>query len=296
MAHPQIQAIRELLAASGFDAETIEERRAALDASAGALPAPEGLDIEAATLGGRPVEWLVPTGGRRERVLLYLHGGGYCIGSIATHRGLAGRLALAAQTAVAVLEYRLAPAEPYPAAVEDAVAAYVELLDGGLRPGAVAIGGDSAGGGLTIATLVALGQRGIPQPAAGICLSPWVDLTQSSPSYQAKAGLDPMLTKAGLDQYAEAYLAGTPATDPLASPVHAPLEGLPPLLIEVGEDELLLDDAVTLEAKARVDGVTVDVRIWPHMIHVFQAFPEELLPESGESIRRIADFLSRHLT
>lgn len=294
MANPQIEMIRELLAASGFDAGTIHERRAALEASSGAIPAPDGVTIEADALGGTTTEWLTPTDAARDRVLLYLHGGGYCIGSVNTHRNFGGRLALAADVAVAMLDYRLAPEHPFPAAVDDAVEAYAHLLDLGHDPSSIAVGGDSAGGGLTVATLLSLRDRGLPLPAAGVCLSPWADLSQTAAAYD-RVPDDPMLSRENLDQMAEAYAGLTPVSDPLVSPIHGDLTGLPPLLIEAGDAERLVDDATTLAERARAAGVIVDVKIWPEMIHVFQVFPEEILPESGQSIARIAAFLRTHL-
>jgi len=294
MANPQIELIRELLAASGFDAGTIHERLAALEASSGAIPAPEGVHVETDALGGTPAEWLTPAGTERERVLLYLHGGGYCIGSINTHRNFGGRLALAAELSVAMLDYRLAPEHPFPAAVDDAVEAYAHLLDLGHDPASIAVGGDSAGGGLTVATLLSLRHRGLPLPAAGVCLSPWADLSQTAEAYD-RVQDDPMLSRENLDEMALAYAGLVPIDDPLLSPIHGDHSGLPPLLIEAGDAERLVDDAVTLAERAQAAGVSVDLKIWPDMIHVFQVFPEELLPESGQSLARIASFLRAHL-
>jgi epsilon-lactone hydrolase len=288
--------VRELVAAAGFDrAMSLEERRAHMAATAGAIPAPEGVVVEPDTVGGRPAEWMRPPGGERGRVLLYLHGGGYCVGSIASHRSFAGRLALATRHSVCNLEYRLAPEDPFPAAIDDVVAAFDDIVARGHDPRSVAIGGDSAGGGLTAATLLALRDRGGAQPAAGVCISPWADLTQSSATYVSRAEADPMCDKAGLDLMAKAYRGDVDATNPLVSPVYADLGGLPPLLIDVGDAEVLLDDAITLAERATASGVDVTFTVWPEMVHVFQAFPAELLPESDESIAAIATFLGKHL-
>jgi epsilon-lactone hydrolase len=296
MSHHGVEIIAAFLADSGFSAGTITEQRAAMAASAEHAPLEPGVRVEPTTLGGRPAEWLWPEGERPESVILYLHGGGYCIGSMDTHRGLAGRLALAAQSTVAVLDYRLAPEHPFPAALDDATAAYGDLLARGIPADRIAIAGDSAGGGLTAAVLVALRRSGAELPVAAACLSPWVDLTQSSPSYRSKADADPMVTAAGLDEMARCYLGGEDAHNELASPLFAAdLGGLPPVLIEVGEREVLLDDATRLADKIREAGGAVTLTVWPEMIHVFQAFPAEVIPESAQSVTAVGRFLAEHL-
>ena len=182
MAHAGIDAIRSMLADSGLGESTIAEQRESMAAVA-TMPPPAGTTATPDSVGGRPAEWLLPAGVEdRSPVLLYLHGGGYCIGSLGTHRNLAGLLALASGLAVCNLDYRLAPEHPFPAAVDDALAAYRDLLDRGTDPSVIAIGGDSAGGGLTVALLVAARDAGLPLPALGVCLSPWTDLTQSVPA------------------------------------------------------------------------------------------------------------------
>jgi acetyl esterase/lipase len=296
VAHQGIDMVREIVAAAGFgETLPLEERRARMEASAGSIPAPDGVTVEPDIVGGRPAEWMRPDGVERGRVVLYLHGGGYCVGSIASHRNFAGRLALVAGLSVCNLEYRLAPEHPFPAAIDDAVAAFDDIVARGHDPGTVAIGGDSAGGGLTAATLLALRDRGGPQPAAGVCISPWADLTQTSATYESRADVDPMCNKAGLDLMAAAYRSGADATDPLVSPVYADLGGLPPLLIDVGDAEVLLDDAVALAERAVAAGVDVRLTVWPEMVHVFQAFPPEILPESDQSLAAIAAFLDERL-
>jgi monoterpene epsilon-lactone hydrolase len=295
MSHPGIELITTYLSESGFGAGTIAEQREAMARMVGAPPAPDGVGVETMTLGGRRAERLTPEAAK-DGTVFYLHGGGYCTGSLDSHRGLAGRIALAARCQVVTLDYRLAPEHPHPAGLTDALAAYSELLASGLRPERMAIAGDSAGGGLTMATLVALRDQGGPMPAAGVCLSPWVDLTQSAPSYATLGPDDPMITKAGLDLYAHAYLAGAPATTPLASPLFADdLSGLPPMFVEVGAREALLDDATRLADRLQEAGGTVSLTIWPELIHVFQAFPGNVVPEADQSIDAIAAFLAHHL-
>ncbi|MGZ4707922.1 MAG: alpha/beta hydrolase [Acidimicrobiales bacterium] len=296
MANANIELIREIVAGSGLDAATIDEQRAGMEATAGAIPPSDGVTVEPTTVAGRPAEWIAPRDGASDRVVLYLHGGGYCIGSIRTHRNLASRLALAYGGRVLNLDYRLAPEHPFPAAIDDVLGAYGELLDAGRSPGQIAIAGDSAGGGLTVASLVAIRQQGLPFPAAGVCLSPWVDLTQSSATYVSRADVDPMVTKAGLDVMAAAYLGVATLNEPLASPLFADLTGLPPLLVQVGDAEVLLDDSLALRDTARAAGVDVTFDLWPEMIHVVQAFPPELLPESDLSIGKVAAFLQDRLT
>jgi len=295
MSHPGIDMVRSLLQESGFDSGTIEERRASMERALASAAPPAGVTVRPEELGGRPAEWIAPEGGRPDVVVLYLHGGGYCIGSLGTHRDLAARIAVAAGVTVVTLDYRLAPEHPFPAALDDACAAYAELLERGFGPGSVAVAGDSAGGGLTVATALALGDRGLGAPAALACLSPWVDLTQTADSYAQRAGVDPMVTRSGLDEMAAAYLAGADARDELASPVFsARLGALPPVTVHVGSDEVLFDDAMTLVEGIRAAGGSATVTVWPDLVHVFQAFPSALVPESDLSIAAIAAHLSEH--
>jgi acetyl esterase/lipase len=239
-----------------------------------------------------PAEWVVAPGADARRVILYLHGGGYTIGSINTHRELAARLSRAAAARVLVIDYRLAPEHPHPAAVDDATAAYRWLLANGVDPARIVVAGDSAGGGLTVATLVALRDAHTPLPAAGVCLSPWVDLEGSGESMTTKAAVDPMVQRDGLLKMAAAYLAGQDARTPLAAPLYANLSGLPPLLIQVGTAETLLDDSTRLAERARKAGVNVTLDPWEDMIHVFQAFAT-YLPEARQAIDRIGEFVKQ---
>jgi phosphinothricin tripeptide acetyl hydrolase len=296
MGHPGVEVITAFLADSALTGGTILEQRAAMAEVASASAPPEGVAVESVSLGGRPGEWLTPEGGPTDAVVLYLHGGGYCIGSLATHRDLAGRVASAAGCPAVTLDYRLAPEHPFPAAVDDATAAYSDLLARGLRPERIAVAGDSAGGGLTMAVLLALRAAGIPLPAAAVCLSPWTDLTQSSTAYLDRAAVDPMVSKAGLDLMARAYLGDTDPRTELASPLYAEdLSGLPPVRIEVGEHEVLIEDATRLAARLESAGVSVSLVVWPELIHVFQAFPGSLLPEADRSISGVGAFLADRL-
>ena len=292
MTHPGIAIVRDLLGDSRLQPSSIEERRAGLEAMTGAQPAPEGVVVEVIELAGRPAERLTPAHGAiDDAVLLYLHGGGYVSGSPQTHRTYAGNLALGTGAAVVTLDYRLGPEDPFPAGLNDALLAFDQLA-----PARVAIAGDSAGGGLTLATAVALRDRGAAMPVALLLVSPWTDLTQSAPSYEAKADEDPMLTAESLTQMAEAYLAGADPRTELASPLRADHAGLPPTRIDVGSAEVLLDDSTVLADRLRAAGVPVELQVWDEMIHVFPAFPPDLLPEAAEAIALQSAFLAQHLT
>ncbi|HVB94615.1 MAG TPA: alpha/beta hydrolase [Acidimicrobiales bacterium] len=297
MSHPGIDIVKTLLADAGLLTGPIDQQRAAMDAASVGAPPPVGVSVETAELGGRPAEWLAPDGVGRDAAVLYLHGGGYCSGSLDSHRDLAARIGIASGCAVVTLAYRLGPEDPFPAAVDDAVAAYRQLVADGIPPERLAVAGDSAGGGLTVALLLALRARGIPQPAAAVCLSPWVDLTQSAPSYQGLVDSDPMLSREALDDLADAYLAGTDPRAELASPLFAAdLSGLAPLRIEVGANEVLLDDATRLAERATAAGNQVTLTVWPEMIHVFQAFPGVILPETDLSVAGIGEFVAGRLS
>jgi len=294
--HPGVELISAFLAESGLTTGSVAERRTAMERITGSAPPPDGVGVETVTLAGRPAERITPDGNHADSMVLYLHGGGYCSGSLDSHRQLASRIALAAASPVTLLDYRLAPEHPFPAAVTDATGAYRELLTLGTDPRRTAVAGDSAGGGLTVATLLALRSGGDPLPAAAVCLSPWADLTQSAPSYDALADRDPMVTRLGLDEMAQAYLGEADPRTELASPLFAAdLGRLPPVLIEVGAHEVLLDDATGLADRIGAAGGSVTLTVWPELVHVFQAFPGDVIPEADESIAAIGSFLARHL-
>jgi acetyl esterase/lipase len=269
---------------------TIAEMRAGMEAMASAAVIPDDVKCDKVSAGGVPAEWVVAENADHGRVILYLHGGGYVVGSINTHRELASRLSRATAARVLLIDYRLGPEHPHPAAVDDAVTAYRWLLSEGGSPSRMAIGGDSAGGGLTVATLVAVRDAGLPMPAVGVCLSPWVDLEGIGESMTTKAAVDPMVQRDGLLKMAAAYLGGQSPRTPLASPLYANLSGLPPLLIQVGTAETLLDDSTRLAERARKAGVKVTLEPWEDMIHVWQAFAS-LLPEGRDAIEHIGEFV-----
>ena len=272
------------------DLLTVAERRAQYERAEKVFPTPPEVKVERVSAPVAPAEWLRPPGAAAGRVVLYLHGGGYVIGSPRSHRHLAAAVAVAGQASALLLDYRLAPEHPYPAAVDDATAAYRWLLDQGIAPGHIVIGGDSAGGGLTMATLLALREARLPLPAGGVCISPWVDLTFSGASYRTRAAVDPIVTRPGIDEMARAYLGATAARAPLASPLFADLHGLPPLLIHVGSDEVLLDDAVQLADRAKAAGVDATLEVWDRMVHVWHWFLP-MLDEAQSAVDGIGRFI-----
>lgn len=291
MASPELDSVIAMLRASPRTGDVPPvEARAHLEAMCSVFEPPGDLRCTPIEAGGARAEWIVPEPVSRARTLLYLHGGGYMVGSPNTHRDLTQRLARAADARVLSVDYRLAPEHPFPAAVDDAVAAYRFLLRSDVPPARIAIAGDSAGGGLTVATLLALREAGDPLPAAGVCLSPWTDLAGTGESMRTKVDEDPMCDWPRLSRMAAFYLGEVDPRTPLASPLYADLRGLPPLLIQVGTAETLLDDATRLAERARAAGVDVALEVWPDMIHVFQAFAM-LLPEARDAIDRIGGFL-----
>lgn len=290
MANQQLDIILQgLKAALEKPGLTIPELRATFEGMTASAPIPADLKCTPVDAGGVPAEWIAAPGAADDRVILYLHGGGYVIGSIKTHRDMMGRLSRAAKAKVLGLDYRLAPEHPHPAAVEDATKAYRWLLSKGTKPNRIAIGGDSAGGGLTLATLVALRDAGDPMPAAAMCLSPWTDMEGTGESMKTKAAIDPLVQRDGLLGMAQAYLQGKDPKSPLASPVHANLKGLPPLLIQVGEREVLLDDSTRVAERAKSAGVNTTLEVWDGMVHVWHLFAA-ILPEGQQAIERLGQF------
>jgi acetyl esterase/lipase len=241
-----------------------------------------------------PAEWICAPGIQDDRVLLYFHGGGYVIGSMRTHRVMLSRISRATGVKVLGLDYRLAPESPFPAPVEDALSAYRWLLGNGYSPRNIALGGDSAGGGLVVAALVAMRYMGEPLPAAGVCLSPWIDMEATGASFTTNAQVDPSVSKERIVNIARVYLAGKNPRAPLASPMYADLHGLPPLLVQVGSIETLLDDAKTLTERAQAAGVEVTLEVWEDMPHVWQHYAP-ILPEGQQAVAGIGDFLRKHV-
>ena len=243
--------------------------------------------------GGVTAEWVTAEGAPESRVVLYLHGGGYIIGSTRTHRPLMAELSRASSARVLGLDYRLAPEHPFPAPIEDAVAAYRWLLNEGYDPARIAVAGDSAGGGLTVAALVQIRYVGLPMPGAAVCISPWVDMEGLGESMETRADADPMVGKEGLLLSAKTYLGGTDPRAPLAAPLYADLRGLPPTLIQVGDAEVLLDNSTRLAGIAREAGVHVEMDVWDDMIHVWHLFAP-ILPEGRQALSQAGEFIKKH--
>ena len=271
----------------------IETMRAGM-AAAPPYPQPPDVRWEAVDADGVSCEWNVPDDCVEGRTIVYYHGGGYGIGSVEGHRGLCSNLARATRARVLSVDYRLAPEHPFPSAVDDALVAYRWAVAQGADPAKTAIGGDSAGGGLTVATLIALREAGDVLPAAGLCLSPWVDLTGSNPRIAEVAPSDPMLSPAVLEVFAKAYLAGADPRSPTASPAFADLAGLPPLLIQAGTAEILIGEIEAFAKKAEAAGVDVELEIWDDMLHVWQTFAD-MLPEGRQALADIGKYVEARL-
>lgn len=293
MSKEQMNAIAQmLLAADGASPDMpVEEQRIAMEATTSAFPVPDGGKIVAETVGGVPCEWQWIDGVDESKALLYFHGGGYVIGSPKTHRSLVIELSRVSGIKALSVDYRLAPENPFPAAVEDAVAVYKALLDGGTPAEKIVVAGDSAGGGLALALMLSAKEQGLPQPAAAALLSPWSDLRLNSATFESRKDADPMVTHDGISQMASAYLGDASPDTALASPILANLGGLAPMLIHAGDAEVLLDDAVVLARNAKDAGADVTLKIWDHMIHVFQAF-YPMVYEAREAVNEIGAFLA----
>ncbi len=291
----QLTAIRSMLAANPIIAPgaSLADMRKGLDAMGNMVPRLAEVSALAIDAGGVPAEWLIPQANAATRVVLHLHGGGYVLGSVQSHRALLERLAIAAGCRVLAPNYRLAPEAPFPAAVEDACAAYRWLIAQGISPKSIAVSGDSAGGGLVLATLFALRDAGDALPACAIAISPWTDMEGLGASMQTRAAVDPMVQKSGIDDLARIYLNGADPKSPLASPLYGSFKGLPPLLIQVGDAETLLDDTTRITPKMKADGLDVTVEIWPEMIHVWHLFAA-MLDEGQAAIDRIGAFVRSH--
>lgn len=292
----QRSAVDALLrSAPNNDHAPVEQRRARY-AETQSRPLPADVSAAEVTLGGRPALELVPSGipDDDRPVLLYFFGGRYVVGTPRTGAVIAARLAQRLGARAFVPAYRLAPENPFPAAVDDALAAYRDLLDRGIAPAQISLAGDSAGGGLSLATLLAARSVGLPLPSSAAVFSPWVDLTLSGATIDTLAGVDPLFTRDRLRHDADRYAPWAAANAPLASPVFADLTGLPPLLVQVGANEILLDDAVRLVARAGAVGVDSTLEIWPGVPHVFQSFAG-MLDDAERALDRAGQFLRRHL-
>ncbi len=271
MNYPELEQLLDTLR-SRPKISDIAERRRMFDANATNFAPADDVTIEAMQLGGVNAEKSRSPGDNDDGALLYVHGGGYVIGSLDSHRHVVTEAGRACGVPGYALDYRLAPEAPFPAPVEDTVAAYRALLESGLEPSRIAIAGDSAGGGLVVSALVAIRDADLPQPACGWSISPWVDRESLGATMPSNAPNDPTVQKEGLLDFARHYLNGADPRSPLAAPIHADLSGIAPLLIQVGSIETLLDDAVRLAGHAAAAGVATRLDVWPEMPHVWHLF------------------------
>lgn len=294
MADQEIDAIRALLLARPRP-DGLNDRRKRLDDLGTQYQIPTDVHIESVEANGVRVEWSSSPDADPACVILFLHGGGYVSGSLDSHRPLATEIGRVCGARTLALGYRLAPEFPFPAALEDALAGYRFLLSSGIDPRHIAVAGDSAGGGLTVALMVSARDAGLPQPACGWCISPWVDLECLSESMTSKAEVDPLIQKPYLKELAQAYLNGADPRTPLASPIYAGLKGLAPLLIQVGSAETLLDDAVRLANVAGAADVAVTLEIWPDMIHAWPLFHQQVTA-GRHAIARAAAFMHSRMS
>jgi epsilon-lactone hydrolase len=278
----------------GWNRDTsVAQMRNDWDAAFGGTAAP--VTCESVIAGGVDGEWISPADTPLDKAILYFHGGGFRIGSVDSHRDLISQIALASGCRVLAINYRLAPEHRFPAALDDALASYGWMLDRGLKSSNVAFAGDSAGGNLALAAMLALRERSLPLPVSAVLMSPWTDLAATGASYVTRAEADPIHQRSMILALARNYLGGQgDPCDPLVSPLYADLTGLPSLLIQVGDRETVLDDSVMFADLARAAGVDVSLEVWDGMIHVFQMFGAEL-PEAHRAISSIAKFLNRHL-
>lgn len=294
MASPELDTVLQMIRARSAEVRhTIEDHRLSYERIMANLPLEDDITTEKLGAGGVAAEWIDAPNADKNTVLLYLHGGGYAFGSMRTHRVMLAHVSRAAEARVLGLDYRLAPEFPFPAPVEDSLAAYRWLLDQGINPKKIVIGGDSAGGGLMVAALVALKYRGEPMPAAGVGISSWTDMEATGQSYVTNAELDPSVNRDRILSIAKIYMADKDPSAPLASPIHADLTGLPPLLLQVGSIETLLDDTRELAKRAKAAGVQVEVDVWDDMPHVWHHYAP-ILPEARQAIGRIGEFMKKH--
>ena len=272
----------------------VHRMRTVWHALANTLWTASGVDVRRTDFAGMRAEWLTPQAPARGKAMLYLHGGAYVFGNCTTHRQLVSYVARACNVRALVIEYRLAPEHSFPAAIEDSLAAYRALRDEGYGPGDIILGGDSAGGGLVMALLLSLRDAGEELPAGAVMLSPWLDLTASGESMTTRAKRDPWFKPPDMPIIASYYCEEDEYRHPLVSPVYADVKGLPPIYIQVGDDEILLSDSIRIAEKLETAGGEVTLEIWPDMFHVFQVFVHQM-PESREAIDKFAPFVKSRL-
>jgi monoterpene epsilon-lactone hydrolase len=294
MASPEFHALQEKMAAAPPPSPPadIRELRARIDANMGQIPLAEGTTATEVDANGVHSILCTRAGGEDDPLIVYLHGGGFRIASALAYRAFGTHLAKAANARVLLVDYRLAPENPFPAAVEDTVSAYQWVLDQGTPAERVVVAGDSAGGGLTASLLLAAKDRGMPLPAGAVCLSPWVDLTNSAFTYDSRSSADKLFSKTSADEARALYLGDHDPQDPLASPLFGAWSGMPPLLILVGDAEVLLDDAAQLASVAAAAGVDVEHHVYSEMPHVWPiSYPA--YPEAVDAVMQVADFVQR---
>lgn len=292
MGSPESQTLREMIKKQREDAttKTLAEKRQAMDEMSERLfDLEDDVKLEKTEMRGVQCEWVTIQGCSEEKVILYLHGGGYSRGSIFSHRHLAADLSRLANSKALVVDYRLAPEHPYPAALEDALAVYKELLKN-VSPENIAIAGDSAGGNLTLVTMLALKDEGLPLPKAAVLMSPWTDMKLSGKSYQERAESDPWLTNEAVENFAQDYAVNHDRAHHLLSPLYGDLAGLPPLRVHVGKDEILMDDSLAFVEKAKQAGVDAEAKVWEDMFHIFTFFGR-VMPEGRKSTEELGNFL-----
>ncbi len=295
MSTEQKENLDAILRQSAFPAGLgVSEQRRLLKEVTSAQPLPAGVTVTAAALGGVPTAEITIDGIDPRGVVLYFHGGVYVLGNAAGAAGLAAQIGARTRATVISVGYRLAPEHPYPAAVDDALAAYQALLEGGTAPQDIAVAGESAGGGLAVATLANARDHGLPQPAAALVMSPYADLTLAGTTMDTKAAVDVLMSRDNLQARVADYTAGHDAALGLISPIFADLSGLPPLIIQAGTHEVLLDDAIRLTRQAATADVEVTLDITPQVPHVFQTF-YPILDEAAAALDRAGQFLSAHL-
>jgi monoterpene epsilon-lactone hydrolase len=273
----------------------VKDSRKSLDQLATLVTLPKDVTIESINISNLPANWISTPESNPDKVILYLHGGGYIEGSLISHQDLAMRIGRASKSKVLLLGYRLAPEHPFPAALEDSTMAYKWLItEKNVPPKNIVIAGDSAGGGLTLSTLIKLRDENIPLPAAAVCLSPWTDLAITADSIKKNSKIDPWLKPSEVYFMAELYIGDNDPENPYISPLYGNFNKLPPILIHVGSNEILLDDATRFAAKAKNEGVNITIHVWDELFHVFQAFAD-WAPEGQEAINKIGQYIQSKL-
>jgi acetyl esterase/lipase len=294
MAQNEIDAVRALLSSKPRPVGWLE-RRNRIDEIGAVWPVADDVELAAVNVDGVPGEYSIAPSGDASRILLYFHGGGYCSGSIQSHRRLVTEAGRAARMRTLAVAYRLAPEHLFPAAYDDALTAWRFLRNHGIAAAHIAIGGDSAGAGLTLALISCLRDAHEELPACAWLISPWMDLTMSGSTFESKAVVDPLIHKEYLDELANAYVpAGMDRKDPRLSPLYADFRSFPPMLIQIGSDETLLDDAIRLAARAGAADVAVTLEIWSHMIHAWPLWNAHL-EDGRRALANAGAFIARHV-